>query len=1302
MLCLAVMLSVMVVGAGAAFSDQDKIENTEAVDACSTLNIIKGYEDGAFHPERNIKRAEVSKMICVALNGGKDPNVSTNAKPTFTDVRGTIYEWAEGYIESCVAQGIVDGVGGTRFAPAGNVTAAQLAKMLLVGLGYNAKTENFVGNTWETNVNYRASQKGLYNGLEKMDTSAPVTRDQAAQMVWNAMQAYEVEYKDGVVQDKVVGQTDDKITLLRDRYNALISVGTLTKINKTDLGITMSAADELASDSPNVVSFSKLDKDYSSLLGQKVKVVYNRNHSDQVLGVFATGENDVYTVVANGTEKDDNKVKFDGKSYSVETNNKGEITTYVDGVLSNGTTLNELDNNTFNPNVYTFVDSNGNGKLDALIVKTYNVAKVTYAGSDKVIAAGKTYKTADENVAEGLKKDDWVVITRNLFQDKFDVVKADVQKDTLAALRNNKESNSFFDNGTISGSKVKYDQYQIGETWYNSAAAVQGDRTKADLNTVKAGDKVEYVAVNGIAFYMKKASGTDTGRVDNVALVMAMDTSTIEDRVKLAFFDGSTKTVTVDSDSDISFSALKKGDVYEYSVSGSEYSFEKLVDGTANDKYENYYGDLTYRGDKALTDSVKNGLIDDKFDGLKIDDNAQVLLYDAKSMKVADLTGKQFNALDLNNIDGNNGTVVTDSIVYGFSGDMNGLDRIGALAVQVNANLDKVSAKTWNHYGFITEDAWWITRNKTLAFKMWTGSEYITVQEDHSTLNDRQARTVIGYDTLTEISAPRDEATHVIDGVDALDTKNGAALTAITYVSDNKKTITTIGEGDLDISGATVLYVNSDAKTGTKDGSISVADKDKSGKYLANVLVAGISKDEPDLVVVEQTRWFKSDAHKDDLIQANNLIYGADENADNQGGDVADELKDIIRVSGVTKNANGDLIFNTTITAPEWAAANATYTLTYNVKGDGELVGTYTEASVSAGGDKIVNNTINVNAYESVEVEVTKLVASAVNVRFFDGATELTDKQVTVFNKVLGTGSGEQLDVKADWLAGHVNAKADYTITGATGTTLSGTVTALTNASGVASKQDIGGADTKALGTGYVDVKFTKVVSDGVKYGFTVNADANSKSLSEYGITTADKDSSLTFAWSKASASATGIVTLTATINEINAGSKYLVTVALPDGDKSVTVDTQAQATTIATFQPKQSIDLTKAMVTVKEIPSVQITKAEVMAQDSSAKTATIKLTFNQKLDTSVVLDTTKFTFAGTTTPTFDDAIYDVDGMSVVLTTKTGALANDTTLTVSDLKGASGQTVNSKAANKVTFKVADDGSIVVNEIKASA
>ncbi|WP_417341951.1 S-layer homology domain-containing protein, partial [Evtepia gabavorous] len=193
MLCVAVMLSVMVMGAGAAFSDQDKIENTEAVDACSVLNIIGGYPDGSYKPEGNIKRSEITKMICVALNGGEEPTLGTPATPTFSDVRNTPNAaWAEKYIESCVSQGIVSGVGGGRFSPNGNVTGSQLAKMLLVCLGFDSDIEGYTGNAWDMNVNVRATQKGLYKGLEGLDVSAALTRDTAAQMVWNALQAGEV------------------------------------------------------------------------------------------------------------------------------------------------------------------------------------------------------------------------------------------------------------------------------------------------------------------------------------------------------------------------------------------------------------------------------------------------------------------------------------------------------------------------------------------------------------------------------------------------------------------------------------------------------------------------------------------------------------------------------------------------------------------------------------------------------------------------------------------------------------------------------------------------------------------------------------------------------------------------------------------------------------------------------------------------------------------------------------------------------------------------------------------------------
>ena len=66
-----------------------------------------------------------------------------------------------------------------------------------------------------------ATQKGLYEGLENMDVSAALTRDNAAQMIWNALQAVEVEYtytlvtENGQLVSKVVVQDKAQATLHR-------------------------------------------------------------------------------------------------------------------------------------------------------------------------------------------------------------------------------------------------------------------------------------------------------------------------------------------------------------------------------------------------------------------------------------------------------------------------------------------------------------------------------------------------------------------------------------------------------------------------------------------------------------------------------------------------------------------------------------------------------------------------------------------------------------------------------------------------------------------------------------------------------------------------------------------------------------------------------------------------------------------------------------------------------------------------------------------------------------------------------
>ena len=867
--------------AGAAFTDEADIQAKDAVNMLTALGVIEGYEDGSFNPDGVVTRAEMAKMIFVVRNNTIDDSAYANNTSKLTDITN---HWAKGYIKFCESQGIIAGYGDNTFKPDATVTGVEAAKMLLVLTGYDADKAGLTGTAWATNTLRYAGSAGILDDVNSgLEQGLP--RQYAAQMIYNTLDTNRVKWSEDSKSFDDVLNGGIKETVGKAYMKLYSSVGTLISVDTDTLtltGIDAAESDPISSSTNNgTVSyrygeeFTKVGTDYSSLLGQKVKVMFKDGKTNSVMGVYPLSDNEVYTVVANGTEKDGDKVKFGGKSYSVELTNGG-IKTYIDGALSDPTTLAQLDANALNPNMYTFVDADGNNKLDTLIVKTYNVAKVTYAASDKIIAGGKTYKFADENIDENIAKDDWVVITENLYNDNKDIVKADMATDKLSGLRDNNTNKSiYFDGGKIQTGQ-SYDEYKIGDDWYKGGEdLVQGSLSENDLNSVKAGENVEYVAVNGVMFYVKKASGTGTGRVADVAMIVAKNNNTLNDEVKVAFFDGSTETVKVDSDSTVSFNSLTAGVVYEYSVSGNEYSFETLKDGVADSKYEEYYGDLTYRGDK--TEAGFTGSDLKVFDGKNIDDDAQVLLYIAGDSKK--ITGKQFKTLDKSRVQSGD--------VYAFSGDMNGLDRIGALAAKID-NFNNLG-KTWSNYGYIVTKPTRID-SKTITYTVWTTNGNVEVQEEKSNINDRAKGTVIGFDTLNE-----KDGVNVIDDVDALvartdndDTAspNPATVTFTAITDANKKTVQFAvkpvgGSGtELDVAG-TILYIDSNADNdldiGVESGEIKDAQK-IDGKYMANALVIGNAGD-IELLIVDQGEYLKNDVYKADLATASNVIYGGDASA---------------------------------------------------------------------------------------------------------------------------------------------------------------------------------------------------------------------------------------------------------------------------------------------------------------------------------------------------------------------------------------------------------------------------------------
>ena len=848
------MLSVMVVGAGAAFSDQSKIKNTEAVDACTALNIIGGYPDGSFKPEGNITRAEVTKMICVALNGGKEPNLATNATPTFSDVRTNANSaWAEKYIESCASQGIVSGVGAGKFAPAGNVTGTQLAKMLLVALGYKSENEGFTGNAWATNVNTIASAKGLYEGLEKLDVSAALTRDSAARMIWNALQAYEVEYKtsliagpDGklatqiTVQDKVVGSTNDKITLLRDKYDAWVNVGTLVGVDNKTITISMSTADQAGSDLTKVgdngayiedakVDFTKLGTDYSALLGQKVKVIFKNGKTNDVIGVYATGDNNSYTVNASDVENDKGDIKFNDKTYKVELNTSKKLDTYVDGKAADGMSVAKLVAMNNTANILTLIDTDDNDKIDTVYVKTVTVEKVTYASSSQIVAGGKTYKYADENIASGVKKDDWVVITENNYNNNKDITIA--EKKTGVAIQGTK------------GKAPDYKEVRIDGTWYYVAA----DKS---LKNIKAGNTADVVVVNGVLFDAKKTSGTSAGMPD-VLMVLAKGTGLDNNKIKFVLPDGTIKTEEFNG---VAEPAV--GTVYAWEMDGSKYKLSALGDdatSTDTDDYTKLNANNTVlksatNAEIAADATVKYvGQSKTTTDGaVEIADSAKVIIGYGADTKI--VTGKQFKALTFS-------SKMVSALSTGnkaaaaYTSKVDGLTRVSLLFVKQTA--EPSGFNTNDNYGYVVKDAY-TSADNYYTFTMWNGTDNVDVK---TKIKGVKAGDIIGYSSIDDKSEIQD-----LKNYGSKTESNGLQLGSITGVNSKKDGIVFEGKSDYyDITSDTViLYVDSKAskaeEIGVKGDKSSIDsyvlddDNDTVLKYNAKYVLSG---DEVSILVVD-------------------------------------------------------------------------------------------------------------------------------------------------------------------------------------------------------------------------------------------------------------------------------------------------------------------------------------------------------------------------------------------------------------------------------------------------------------------
>ena len=192
-LALAMALSLMTVAfakdAG-DYADYDEVTNKEAVDVMTAIGVFDGM-GGSFNPDGNLTREQAAKIITYMIMGKEEADELTTVIAPYSDVSAD--RWSAGAIAYCTNEGIISGMGNNKFAPTANVTGLQFAKMLLVALGYDPDIEKFTGDSWAINVSKQAIGIGLSQDVG-VSLSQPLTREQAAQMAFNAEQADMVDY----------------------------------------------------------------------------------------------------------------------------------------------------------------------------------------------------------------------------------------------------------------------------------------------------------------------------------------------------------------------------------------------------------------------------------------------------------------------------------------------------------------------------------------------------------------------------------------------------------------------------------------------------------------------------------------------------------------------------------------------------------------------------------------------------------------------------------------------------------------------------------------------------------------------------------------------------------------------------------------------------------------------------------------------------------------------------------------------------------------------------------------------------
>lgn len=619
----------MVASSVAAFAvDFPDVESTasyaQAVQELSALDVISGYDDGTFGPDKLVTRAEITKMIVDALAERSSAEASTESTK-FADVSAD--HWAKGYINQGVADGFIAGMSDTEFDPDANVTYVQAQKMLVSAIGYETYAQAQGG--WPTGYKTYAASLDITKGISGITDSTELTRAQVAQMIDNAMDAplcviasWKTEWNGTKTpnletRDGKEGRAYE--TLFTEKHDAYKVYGRVTETSKTGsvdtdkVTFQVEKADnfddeEVKADSPVSEDMYIGDSKADNYLRTYSQALIQKNDDDEytILSIAAAAANKSVTVASE--DFDENKSTDEAlyffpagttkgsTKYQLDTTNG--VTIYINGVESSKSIAelrdyldkNETASVTLQKETETGSTSTS-AKYNTIMVSSYvtaivdevidktNETSVNFDTYSSGIQAKMTVNKDDDNYTYSFKLDGKDIEAKDLQQN--DVL--NISYDTTGSFKDSSFYDVIVTRNVVDGVKCtsindSKGEYTIGGTKYKAAEGMDidvetsteyslyldhfGRIAKADENSVSK----NYGVLKNI---YKKAGG------DYMAQIITKNGTEEEYKVDS---DNVTayKSYLVKSDADgaVYDSTNKKTDAYpkqvvEYSVSSS-------------------------------------------------------------------------------------------------------------------------------------------------------------------------------------------------------------------------------------------------------------------------------------------------------------------------------------------------------------------------------------------------------------------------------------------------------------------------------------------------------------------------------------------------------------------------------------------------------------------------------------------------------------------------------------------------------------------------------------------------------------